>query len=241
MVTGRRRDASSYGQGADGPGAATGAQDDGCGACQEIGGRRAYSAPLRRDLAGDGGTGRGGAGRYGAYSLRRGSKTPPLMFTDEEALGLSLGLLAARQPGLSGGAPAIEGLWRRSSGNARRLARASEGIEADRHPIDDTARDPAGQQGGLGSRRRGRPETAGPIALPVREETVRVVDPYALLQRKGRWHLFGHCHLREGLRLFRLDGMLEADVLKMPSGARPNWTPQGRCFGLWRTRTGGGR
>src|SRR5918994_614578 len=51
----------------------------------------------------------GERGRYGAYRLRPGYKMPPLMFTDEEALGLSLGLLAARQLGLAGVAPAVEG------------------------------------------------------------------------------------------------------------------------------------
>jgi predicted DNA-binding transcriptional regulator YafY len=48
-------------------------------------------------------------GRYGAYSLRPGFKLPPLMFTEEEALGLTLGLLAARGLGLSGVVPAVEG------------------------------------------------------------------------------------------------------------------------------------
>jgi WD40 repeat protein len=40
-------------------------------------------------------------GRYGAYRLMPGFKLPPLMFTDEEALALTLGLLAvggAREP-----------------------------------------------------------------------------------------------------------------------------------------------
>jgi predicted DNA-binding transcriptional regulator YafY len=48
-------------------------------------------------------------GRYGAYSLRSGYRLPPMMFTDEEALGLALGLLAARHLGLAGVAPAVEG------------------------------------------------------------------------------------------------------------------------------------
>src|SRR5687768_15128283 len=51
----------------------------------------------------------GGRGRYGAYSLRRGYKMPPMVFTDEEALGLSLGLVAARGLGLSGVTQAVEG------------------------------------------------------------------------------------------------------------------------------------
>jgi predicted DNA-binding transcriptional regulator YafY len=36
----------------------------------------------------------GERGRYGAYSLKQGYKMPPMMFTDEEALGLALGILA---------------------------------------------------------------------------------------------------------------------------------------------------
>src|SRR5918992_645638 len=48
-------------------------------------------------------------GRYGAYRLRPGFKLPPLMFSEDEALGVTLGLLAARELGLAGEAPAIEG------------------------------------------------------------------------------------------------------------------------------------
>src|SRR5918997_2788322 len=48
-------------------------------------------------------------GRYGAYVLRPGFRLPPMMFTDEEALALALGLLSARRLGLSGAAPAVDG------------------------------------------------------------------------------------------------------------------------------------
>src|SRR5205085_2302542 len=36
-------------------------------------------------------------GPYGAYQLQRGYKLPPLMFTDGEAIALTLGLLAIRE------------------------------------------------------------------------------------------------------------------------------------------------
>src|ERR1051326_3862057 len=49
-----------------------------------------------------------GRGRYGSYRLRPGFKLPPMMFTDDEALSLTLGLLAARKMGLGGAAPAVE-------------------------------------------------------------------------------------------------------------------------------------
>src|SRR5215213_7574401 len=37
------------------------------------------------------------------------------------------------------------------------------------------------------------------------EETEREVDPYGLVHREGYWYAVGHCHLRGGMRLFRLD------------------------------------
>ena len=45
----------------------------------------------------------------GFYRLRPGFRLPPLMFTDEEAFAISLGLRALRQLGLSAFAPAAEG------------------------------------------------------------------------------------------------------------------------------------
>src|SRR5262245_54159905 len=46
-------------------------------------------------------------GRDGAYMLVAGFKLPPMMFTDDEALALSVGLLAARSLGLADAAPAV--------------------------------------------------------------------------------------------------------------------------------------
>ena len=46
-------------------------------------------------------------GRYGAYMLVAGFKLPPMMFNEDEALALSVGLLAARSLGLAEGASAV--------------------------------------------------------------------------------------------------------------------------------------
>src|SRR5690348_12201383 len=48
-------------------------------------------------------------GRHGAYRLRPGYKLPPLMFTEDEALALTLSLLLAREHGLAQTAPSFEG------------------------------------------------------------------------------------------------------------------------------------
>src|SRR5215831_7320984 len=51
----------------------------------------------------------GTRGRYGAYQLMPGFKLPPLMLTEEEAVALTLGLLALRRTELALYAPAVDG------------------------------------------------------------------------------------------------------------------------------------
>jgi predicted DNA-binding transcriptional regulator YafY len=42
------------------------------------------------------------------------------------------------------------------------------------------------------------------------EETKRTIDPYGLVQQKSKWYVVGYCHLRQDLRVFRLDNILDA-------------------------------
>lgn len=44
----------------------------------------------------------------------------------------------------------------------------------------------------------------------------RKVDPYGLVYRQGSWLLVGHCHLRNGVRTFRLDRMSKVEVAPKP-------------------------
>lgn len=63
------------------------------------------------------------------------------------------------------------------------------------------------------------------------EVTDRVVDPMRLLSVDGRWYLEGWCHLAEGVRLFRLDRMVEATIgaaaQPLPSEAVPRDLAEG--------------
>ncbi len=43
---------------------------------------------------------------------------------------------------------------------------------------------------------------------------MREVDPYGVMHREGYWYAVGHWHLRGGMRLFRLDGVLGAQMLE---------------------------
>lgn len=157
-------------------------------------------------------------GRHGGYYLRPGRKLPPMMFTEDEALGLALGLLAVRGLGLTGAAPAVEGalakLERVMPGPLGRRVRALQetvSVAVARSATGASASSEAlltlAAAAGEGRRVRMvyRSEWSG--------ETERDVDPYGVAHREGRWYATGHCHLRGGLRLFRVDRILDARVL----------------------------
>jgi len=168
-------------------------------------------------------------GRYGAYALRPGFRLPPMMFTDEEALALALGLLSARRLGLSGAAPAVEGarakLERVMPEELRERVRTFEEVVIPAAP----ERLPAEQivvtmSGAVRERKqvwmRYRSDSC--------EETERAIDPYAVVRGDAFWYTFGYCHLRQARRLFRLDRVISVEVLdrafELPSGFD---TPEG--------------
>ena len=147
-------------------------------------------------------------GPGGGYRLRPGFKLPPLMFTDDEALALTLGLLVTRRLGMDGAAPAIEGalakLERVLPENLRGRVSALQSTLAIAIPPSEVAAN-AGLVATISeAAEQGRRVTLG-YRSGRREQTTRVIDPYGLIYLDRRWYVAGHCHLRDGLRLFRLD------------------------------------
>jgi predicted DNA-binding transcriptional regulator YafY len=148
-------------------------------------------------------------GRYGGYRLMAGYKLPPLMFDEEEALALTLGLRAARRLGLAGSAHGVE----RALAKVERVL--PERVRARVRAVEETlAWDVGAPAGGgpdasvvltLGTAARERRRVALCYRRADGEATERRFDPYGLVCRRGRWYAIGHCHLRGGLRLFRLD------------------------------------
>jgi predicted DNA-binding transcriptional regulator YafY len=147
-------------------------------------------------------------GRYGGYRLRPGYKLPPLMFNEEEALAVILGLLASRRAGLLEASSAVEGalakidrvLPDRLRGRVQSLQGALAftplgGYAAASNPTLLLGISEAAQ-----NNRR--------VWLRYRaadEVTERTVDPYGVVVHRGRWYTVGWCHLRSDLRMFRLD------------------------------------
>jgi predicted DNA-binding transcriptional regulator YafY len=152
-------------------------------------------------------------GRYGAYLLVAGFKLPPMMFTDDEALALSVGLLAARSIGLTEASAAV------ASAQAKLERVMPERLMARTRAVADTVMlDLARSSASGASDTLFALSTAAQQCRRVRlryrssagMETEREVDPYGLAHSGGFWYVAGHCHLRRGLRSFRLDRV--ADV-----------------------------
>jgi predicted DNA-binding transcriptional regulator YafY len=155
-------------------------------------------------------------GRDGAYSLMAGFKLPPLMFTNDEALALSLGLLAGRSLGLSDAAAAAASaqakLERAMPVDLKQRVRAVEGsVQLDlRSPIGEADR---GVVATLSTAARGRQRVLMTYRTPQGVESRRAIDPYGLAYYLGRWYAVGMCHLRNDLRSFRLDRVQSVETL----------------------------
>ncbi len=154
-------------------------------------------------------------GRAGAYRLRPGFKLPPLMLNEEEAMAVVLGLLVARRTGLTQAAHATESalakIGRVLPTPLREFAQALEETLVMTLPVE--AIPPASEFVLTLSiaAQRSQQVWLGYRSWPG-EETERAIDPYGLVFRSGRWYAVGYCHLRQGLRVFRLDRMTSATL-----------------------------
>jgi predicted DNA-binding transcriptional regulator YafY len=156
-------------------------------------------------------------GRHGGYSLAPGYRAP-LALTKDEALALAYGLLSVEPRG--------RGVTPGDSKRAlRKVARALPAMTRDLIQVMDgsvTFATPV--MGGEALAVPQHLETAvrairSRSQLDIRHrgqdgaETERTVDPSQVVHRYGRWYLVGYCHLREDLRVFRLDHILNARTL----------------------------
>jgi len=156
-------------------------------------------------------------GRHGAYLLVAGFKLPPLMFSDDEVLALSVGLLAARSLGLAEGGPAVASaqakLERVMPANLKSRVRAVDETVA----LDLTHPAPVSDNRALAvlsAAAQAQRRVHMSYVSSKGEESERDFDPYGLLYRQGKWYVGGHCHLRQGLRSFRLDRVQEVRQLE---------------------------
>ena len=166
----------------------------------------------------------GQRGVGGGYRIRPGYRLPPLMLSDDEAVVVALGALAAGRLGLTGSPDSVDGALAKihrvlPDGLRRR-------VEALEETLDFTAstRGSAPVEGATvlllaeAIRRRRRLRMA--YRSYAGEDTDREVSPLGLVVHTGRWYLAAFDHGREDLRTFRVDRMRRA-ALSEESGVGP--------------------
>src|SRR5712691_7521994 len=164
-----------------------------------------------------------GRGGYGSYRLRPGFKLPRMRFTDDEALALTLGLLAAREMGLASAAPAVEGALAKIE---RVLPRSlSQNVQALQETlIFDVVPSSAAIRSEIVSTLSTAAQQQHSVWLHYHswsdQTSERVLDPYGLVYRSGYWYTVGYCHLREDLRTLRLDRVIDV-VMQKETFTRP--------------------
>jgi predicted DNA-binding transcriptional regulator YafY len=156
-------------------------------------------------------------GPYGGFSLVRGYKLPPLVFTPEEAVAISLGTSLVSEmwgqlyhEAAQGALAKLENVlpdeqrqeiaWARRSLVATGMNRANIGTLT---PSLDKLRRAVRE-----NRRVSMTYRSG--SNPHGEQ--RELDSYALIHRWGWWYVVGFCHLRQEMRSFRIDRIADLNL-----------------------------
>lgn len=157
-------------------------------------------------------------GPYGGFSLVRGYKLPPLVFSPEEAVAIYLGTSLVSEmwgqlyrDAAQGAIAKLENIlpneqrneidWARKSLVATRLHRADISTLS---PILEKIRQATRERIQISAVYQG---------LTDEKPAKRKIDPYALVFRAGWWYLVGYCHLRTALRTFRVDRIQKLTIL----------------------------
>lgn len=156
-------------------------------------------------------------GRYGGFSLVRGYKLPPMVFTPEEAVAISLGTSLIRE------------MW----GQLYQEAAQGALVKLENVLPDEQRQEVAWAKRSLFVTGMNRADIAmlTPLLKKLRQavrENVRVrityhsnsnpqgvareIDPYALIHRAGWWYVVGFCQMRQDMRYFRVDRIAELNL-----------------------------
>jgi predicted DNA-binding transcriptional regulator YafY len=165
-------------------------------------------------------------GRYGGYRLAPGYRLPPLMFTDDEALAVLLGLVAGQR---AGGTSATES----AAAKIRRVLPEALGRRLDAllatTDFTTAARPAATKETAtllmLAEAARHRQPVAISYLAQNGRRSERTVHPYGIVVHSSRWYLTGADSASGEVRTFRLNRIQTATVLpgsfEIPAGFDP--------------------
>lgn len=158
----------------------------------------------------------GTRGPGGGYRLRPGFKLPPLLFTEEEATAVVLGLLGTPWLEVELPSVAVEGALAKVyrvlplKGRERLQAISSNMILS---PHQHEERPDVSLLVGLSEAVQERRRVSIDYYSHHNQYTQRLIEPYGIAGWKGHWYVVGYCCLRQAPRLFRLDRIRNAQFL----------------------------
>lgn len=155
-------------------------------------------------------------GPGGGYRLRPGFKLPPLLFTEEEATAVTLGLLGLSWLEIDLSSVAVEGalakVYRVLPLKGRdRLQAISSHMSLVPHAQDE--RIDAALLVKFSEAVQERRRIAIEYSSHHNEFTQRQIEPYGIVGWRGYWYVVGYCCLRQGYRTFRLDRVRNVQFL----------------------------
>jgi predicted DNA-binding transcriptional regulator YafY len=164
-------------------------------------------------------------GPYGGYRLGRGTRLPPVSFTEAEALVLVMAVLDGHSSdpndlvgsALSKVVRALPESVGRQAAAVREHAAAAPGRDSTRpHPATTSA---------LVAAVAGRRRLLVTYQSESGNEWEAEVDPWAVVVRHGRWYLLCHSHRADAIRTYRVDRVQAVQetgqVFKRPEGLDP--------------------
>ncbi len=182
-------------------------------------------------------------GRFGGYRLARGTRLPPVVFEEDQALALVMAVLESH--------PATEGASALVHTALQQVIRAlPEDIGRQAAALRDHAATAP-------DRRAVRPDPTVTLALVravASRNAVRLsyrgasgsrwegeVDPWAVVVRHGRWYLLGHSHHAQATRSYRVDRVSAVTALPrcfaVPDGLDPVTELEQNLGAGWRFAT----
>jgi predicted DNA-binding transcriptional regulator YafY len=163
-------------------------------------------------------------GPHGGYRLRRGTRLPPVVFTETEALGLVMAVLDA--------APGEDDVVSSALGKVIQALPESIGWQAAalrEHASAAPQRYSARPQPAITSALVAAVAARRSVLITYRSESGNEwegeVDPWAVVVRHGRWYLLCQSHRADAVRTYRLDRVQtvrqSTDPFEVPAGLDP--------------------
>ncbi len=179
-------------------------------------------------------------GQYGGYRLGRGTRLPPVVFTEPEALSLVMAVLndlPAAGDRLGSALTKVIRALPESIGRQAAMMREHASPTPDRH----AARPDPALAGALVAAAAGRRRVTVAYRSESGREWSAEVDPWAVVVRFGRWYLLCHSHRADAIRTYRIDRIQAVEQtghsFEPPAGLDPVATVAEHLGAGWEFRT----